>query len=1542
MPTFTVTTLDDEAFDNDGNDATDGSGLSLREALGLADASAGGDAIEFATALAGGTITLGSELAITAGTVFIDGDTNGDNAADITISGGATGTATSGGLTGGSRIFNISGTSTDVTLDGLILTNGHVETGDPSDVGGAVRLADGILTIRSSTLRNNEGESAGAIFSSGTLVIEDSLIVSNFASGTVSARGDSGAISSDDDLTISRTTVAFNSATSFIGGINQSGGTLTLTDSTIVGNTAVDTSAGVDLDVFSSTANVTGTLIANVPGTNSIATASSGMINFNASGDRINVVTDDVTGDTGITTNLALVVDTATDLLGSGTLDVNLLRTAAGQATEVIAVEPGSDAVVSNVVQSGATAVLTNTPPTFSGLDATPSFTEGGSATLIDTNAALSDTEQDALNTGAGDYNAFTITVARIGGANADDRFSFTSTGGVTIDGNNLQSSGNTFGTFIDDGNGALTITFNNSEATATSALADSVLRGISYANISDDPTGSVTLDFTANDGSLDSTGTNQIVVTLTGINDAPTLTATGTNPTYTEGASASDLFSGVTVNTVEIGQTITAFELTVTNVAPGDQLSIDGSVLSLADGINVASTATNSLNVSVSNPSSTATVSFSAAALTEAQLQTLVDGLTFSSTANNPGSLNRVVTLTSVTDSGGTANSGAETTPLSLVSSVTVTSVNDAPAITSLFGETSTVIVGSSVAALSGFADAVVGDADSSDFNGGSLSIVQNSGTTNGTFGLSSTVTAGGDAVLAAGEAVAVSGTTIGTVDATDDGQGGNSLTITFTTAGATPANVQALLRALTYDAPSGFDTRGFTLTLTDADGTANGGDEDASGTFSISVTPNPPVFSNLDGDTVTYLTTNTAPVPLDAGAAVSITDADSTDFDTGVLTIAYASGQQSEDRLVINTEGMVSLSDSQNASSIVSVGGTAIGSIDSGATGGDSENLSITLTASATPALTATLLQAVQYNNTASAGTQTVGARVLSVTLSDGDGSTSAAATVTATVATPPPPPPPAPAPAPPPVPTPPPPTVIDSEASDEFVESPDGDGTLVFEVEDGDDTEFVIDASTLTETISVVLGTADNSVTVGVAGGSVTTGAGDQTLDSTAVTDPSVITTASFGAGNHIVTGGTGSEVITLVGGPGVTRLTLGPGDDRAALSLPAGTDGDTVLIIDASGTDATDRDTVVLDGGTIGTAATLDITVLTGDDADTVIFTLPALSPIAGGPTGGGIIDVTAEIDLGSGGADGTADVFTLALPEDGTAADAMVTVTGGPGSQVVTVVQNTDGPLSQGLTADAVAAAETNANDSAALTIALGGDDDIVEAGNLADDLNGQSGDDLIQAYGGDDRIQGGNGADEIFGGAGDDSIQAGGGRDMIAGGSGDDTINGRHGWDTVLGGDGDDSIIGAGGFDVIDGGAGRDTVFAGVGRDTVTGGNGADLIYGEEASDILDGGAVGDTLVGGSGNDTITGGEGGDLFVFEAGHGRDVLTDFDAAAGDQLDLTAVTGDFTSAADVRVASAVISEGVRIDTGDGLIILAGITSLDILTEDSLILG
>jgi len=124
-------------------------------------------------------------------------------------------------------------------------------------------------------------------------------------------------------------------------------------------------------------------------------------------------------------------------------------------------------------------------------------------------------------------------------------------------------------------------------------------------------------------------------------------------------------------------------------------------------------------------------------------------------------------------------------------------------------------------------------------------------------------------------------------------------------------------------------------------------------------------------------------------------------------------------------------------------------------------------------------------------------------------------------------------------------------------------------------------------------------------------------------------------------------------------------------------------------------------------------------------------------------------------------------------------------------------------------------------------------------------------------------------------------------------------------------------------------------------------------LTGNDGNNLLNGGAGNDFLIGGLGTDTLTGGSGADTFVFNAwnetgtGNLRDVITDFNSAQGDKIDLTKFdanlltagfngftfigAGDFTGAGQVRFVDHVLSGNVSGNAGaDFEIQLVGVNS------------
>ena len=330
-----------------------------------------------------------------------------------------------------------------------------------------------------------------------------------------------------------------------------------------------------------------------------------------------------------------------------------------------------------------ATAVVPNVAPAIGNLNGdSVAYTEGGSAVLLDAGGNATVTDSDSL-----DFNGGNVTVAITGNRVAGEdllsvRNQGSGAGQIGVSGSTISYGGTAIGT-ISGGSGSsdLVISLNSS---ATPAAVQALLRNLAYSNgnSSDPSTATRTLSITVNDGDGGTSSAANVTVSVTAVNDAPTLSATGGTPTYTENGSAVDLFGGVAISSVESGQTITRLTLTVDNLSNGSSeiLRIDGSDVALTDG-NTLTSATNGMTVTVSLVGAKATVTIAkAGGIGSAAAQTLVDDLSYRNASEAPGTASRVVTLTSLTDSGGTANGGVDTSVLSISAAVTVVATNDAP----------------------------------------------------------------------------------------------------------------------------------------------------------------------------------------------------------------------------------------------------------------------------------------------------------------------------------------------------------------------------------------------------------------------------------------------------------------------------------------------------------------------------------------------------------------------------------------------------------------------------------------------------------------------------------------------------------------------------------------------------------------------------------------------------------------------------------------------------------------------------------------------
>lgn len=249
MATITVTTALDETTNNGAT--------SLREAIALANATAGADNIVFdPTVFSAGVntpirLTLGQieitdAVTITGATqgIKITGDANGDDALDLW---GYTdvGASLAGGndrLDDNSRIFSVVGAASAVTLDHLFITGGRTTVGGSESAmtgaGGAIR-SDAALTILNGEVSGNSTSGdyswGGAIFTS-TLRLENATIANNRTDGFVAP---GGGFYASGAATLVNATVAFNETHGDIsncaGGL---AGALYVDNSTVTGNVA--------------------------------------------------------------------------------------------------------------------------------------------------------------------------------------------------------------------------------------------------------------------------------------------------------------------------------------------------------------------------------------------------------------------------------------------------------------------------------------------------------------------------------------------------------------------------------------------------------------------------------------------------------------------------------------------------------------------------------------------------------------------------------------------------------------------------------------------------------------------------------------------------------------------------------------------------------------------------------------------------------------------------------------------------------------------------------------------------------------------------------------------------------------------------------------------------------------------------------------------------------------------------------------------------------------------------------------------------------
>ena len=165
-----------------------------------------------------------------------------------------------------------------------------------------------------------------------------------------------------------------------------------------------------------------------------------------------------------------------------------------------------------------------------------------------------------------------------------------------------------------------------------------------------------------------------------------------------------------------------------------------------------------------------------------------------------------------------------------------------------------------------------------------------------------------------------------------------------------------------------------------------------------------------------------------------------------------------------------------------------------------------------------------------------------------------------------------------------------------------------------------------------------------------------------------------------------------------------------------------------------------------------------------------------------------------------------------------------------------------------------------------------------------------------------------------------------GGIQNLTGSNQKDDLSGDANPNVLKGMGGNDEVFGADGNDILDGGAGRDNVVGGDGEDRLTGGVGNDELTGSTIEE--DGDPDGDNAT--------------DTFVFDLGHGDDIINDFEigatVGAGDRIDLSAFELDPEDLAGM-ISKRGTGTDARVvidlrDVGGGTIELVDVTNVDAL--------
>ncbi|MBT3056662.1 MAG: DUF4347 domain-containing protein, partial [Candidatus Thiodiazotropha sp. (ex Codakia orbicularis)] len=307
-------------------------------------------------------------------------------------------------------------------------------------------------------------------------------------------------------------------------------------------------------------------------------------------------------------------------------------------------------------------------------------YNEDDGAQVIDQGTASIVADVDSS-----DFDTGTLTVSlQAGSDNAEDVLAIRDQGAgptnITVSGSAVSYGGTQIGTFTGGSGGTnLVITLDaDADATAVTAL----VRNITYENTdTENPTtGARTVRFVLTDGDGGTSVDYDTTVTVSTVNDTPTLAATAANDTLTENTDTTSgaVFATVTIDPIEAGDDIASAQLTLGGgIDNSDTLTINGTAIS-GLGNNSSGAITGGHSYSYTQATGVVTITFAAstnAAAAELVLESITYGI--DPADQNPSTTARTVTLNTVTDNGGGSDTSSD---IGETATISVGAVNDDP----------------------------------------------------------------------------------------------------------------------------------------------------------------------------------------------------------------------------------------------------------------------------------------------------------------------------------------------------------------------------------------------------------------------------------------------------------------------------------------------------------------------------------------------------------------------------------------------------------------------------------------------------------------------------------------------------------------------------------------------------------------------------------------------------------------------------------------------------------------------------------------------